>query len=26
VLLFWPLIDKAFGEIGRLWRPVKASG
>src|ERR1700716_2213790 len=24
VLLFWPLIDKAFGSVGRLWRPVKA--
>jgi len=26
VLLFWPLIDKAFGSVGRLWRPAKASG
>jgi TctA family transporter len=26
VLLFWPLIDKAFGSVGRLWRPVKATG
>ena len=25
VLLFWPLIDKAFGSVG-LWRPAKASG
>jgi putative tricarboxylic transport membrane protein len=25
VLLFWPVIDKAFGSIGRLWRPAKAS-
>ena len=24
VLLFWPLIDKAFGSVGRLWRPVRA--
>ena len=21
VLLFWPVIDKAFGGVGRLWRP-----
>jgi putative tricarboxylic transport membrane protein len=26
VLLFWPLIDKAFSSAGRLWRPAKASG
>ena len=26
VLLFWPLIDKAFGSVGRLLRPAKASG
>ena len=26
VLLFWPLIDKVFGSVGRLWRPAKASG
>jgi putative tricarboxylic transport membrane protein len=26
VLLFWPLIGKAFGSVGRLWRPAKASG
>jgi putative tricarboxylic transport membrane protein len=26
VLLFWPLIDNAFGSVGRLWRPAKASG
>jgi TctA family transporter len=25
-LLFWPLIDKAFGAVGRLWRPSKISG
>jgi putative tricarboxylic transport membrane protein len=25
VLLFWPLIDKAFGTVGRLMRPAKAS-
>src|SRR3981189_3931749 len=24
VLPFWPLIDKAFGSVGRLWRPVRA--
>src|SRR5260370_1270347 len=23
-LLFWPVIDKAFGSVGRLWRPAKA--
>jgi putative tricarboxylic transport membrane protein len=22
-LLFWPVIDKVFGSIGRLWRPAK---
>ena len=26
LLLFWPVIDKAFGSLGRLWRPAKASG
>src|SRR6266571_588804 len=26
VLLFWPLIDKAFGSVGRLLRAAKASG
>jgi TctA family transporter len=26
LLLFWPVIDKAFGSAGRLWRPAKASG
>jgi putative tricarboxylic transport membrane protein len=26
VLLSWPVIDKAFGSVGRLWRPAKASG
>ena len=26
VLLFWPLIDKAFGSVRHLWRPAKASG
>ena len=26
VLLFWPLIDKAFGSVGRLLRPAKAAG
>src|SRR6266849_3585240 len=26
VLLFWPAIDKAFGSLGRLMRPAKASG
>ena len=25
VLLFWPLIDKAFASMGQLWRPVKAT-
>src|SRR5438309_857595 len=25
-LLFWPLIDGALRSVGRLWRPVKASG
>ena len=24
LLLFWPLIDKAFGGLGRLWRPARA--
>jgi len=24
LLLFWPLIDKAFGCLGRLWRPARA--
>jgi putative tricarboxylic transport membrane protein len=24
VLLFWPVIDKASGSVGRLWRPAKA--
>jgi TctA family transporter len=23
-LLFWPVIDRAFGSLGRLWRPAKA--
>src|ERR1700736_5656587 len=23
VLLFWPVIDKAFGSAGRLWRPAR---
>jgi putative tricarboxylic transport membrane protein len=26
LLLFWPLIDRAFGGMVRLWRPAKASG
>jgi hypothetical protein len=26
LLLFWPVIDKAFGNLRRLWRPAKASG
>ncbi|MGZ5147929.1 MAG: tripartite tricarboxylate transporter permease, partial [Burkholderiales bacterium] len=26
VLLFWPVIDKALGSVGRLWRPANASG
>jgi hypothetical protein len=26
-LLFWPVIDKAFGSVGRLlWRPAKTAG
>jgi putative tricarboxylic transport membrane protein len=25
-LLFCPLIDKAFGSVARLWRPVKTAG
>jgi TctA family transporter len=25
VLLFWPVIDKAFGGIARLWRPATTS-
>jgi hypothetical protein len=24
-LLFWPLIDKAFAGVARLWRPVKTA-
>jgi putative tricarboxylic transport membrane protein len=24
-LLFWPLIDRAFGSVLRLWRPAKAT-
>jgi TctA family transporter len=24
VLLFWPVIDKAFGSVGRLWRPSQS--
>jgi putative tricarboxylic transport membrane protein len=24
LLLFWPVIDKAVGRIGQLWRPAKA--
>ena len=24
LLLFWPLIDKAFGSVARLMRPAKA--
>jgi putative tricarboxylic transport membrane protein len=26
ILLFWPLIEKAFGSIGRLARPAKSVG
>jgi putative tricarboxylic transport membrane protein len=26
VLLFWPVLDKAFNSLGRLWRPAKAEG
>jgi len=25
LLLFWPVIDKAVGHVGRLWRPAKFS-
>jgi putative tricarboxylic transport membrane protein len=25
LLLFWPLIDRAIGGVGRMWRPVTAS-
>jgi TctA family transporter len=25
VLLFWPVIDKAFAGVGKLLRPAKAS-
>jgi TctA family transporter len=25
-LLFWPLIDKAFGSLVRLWAPAKTAG
>jgi putative tricarboxylic transport membrane protein len=24
LLLFWPLIDRGIGNLGRLWRPAKA--
>jgi putative tricarboxylic transport membrane protein len=24
-IVLWPLIDKAFGSVGRLWRPAKAA-
>jgi TctA family transporter len=24
LLLFWPLIDRGIGGLGRLWRPAKA--
>ncbi len=24
VLLFWPVIDRAFGSVGRLWRPSQS--
>jgi TctA family transporter len=26
LLLLWPVIDWAFGSVGRLWRPAKISG
>jgi TctA family transporter len=26
VLLFWPLIDKTWGSVGRLLQPAKAAG
>ena len=25
LLLFWPVIDRAFGSVGRLWRPARIS-
>jgi putative tricarboxylic transport membrane protein len=25
-LLFWPVIDRAFSSVGRLWRPAKTVG
>jgi putative tricarboxylic transport membrane protein len=24
LLLFWPVLDRAFGSVARLWRPAKA--
>ena len=26
MLLFWPVLDKAFNSVGRLWRPATAEG
>jgi putative tricarboxylic transport membrane protein len=26
VLLFWPVIEKALGSVGGLWRPAKTVG
>jgi putative tricarboxylic transport membrane protein len=26
ILLFWPLIERAFAGAGRLWRPAKTAG
>ena len=26
MLLFWPVIDKAIGSVGRLLRPAKVAG
>jgi putative tricarboxylic transport membrane protein len=23
-LLFWPILDRAFSQVGKLWRPVRA--
>jgi TctA family transporter len=23
-LLFWPILDRAFNQVGKLWRPVRA--
>ena len=23
-LLFWPILDRAYSRVGRLWRPARA--